>query len=208
MAFANRSFLFTDKVIAASPFVVASTIAGIKVFPNIINASLLVFTLSASSSGKVETSFFDIQAVISYPISNPLYIDIYCASRSLYGLAKDGQAPKLFAKTLRNGNPICAVAMAAAFVGLAFMNASSSSAKVFQYLVNLVTIFAVLNWVAISISHISFRRALKAQGIDIKSLPYVGILQPYGSYYSLFISCLVIVFNGKQNLFGKLDDFE
>lgn len=124
--------------------------------------------------------------------------DIYCSSRSLYGLAKDGQAPRLFAKARENGNPIYAVAFASAFIGLGYMNASKSSSQVFGYLVSLVTVFAVLNWVAILVTHIAFRQALKAQGIMITDLPYVGAFQPYGSYFALLISCLVIVFNGKN----------
>ncbi|KAF7547907.1 hypothetical protein G7Z17_g7400 [Cylindrodendrum hubeiense] len=159
-------------VLAASPFVVAVTLAGIGVFPDIINGSLLVFTLSAASS------------------------DIYCASRSLYGLAKDGQAPAILAKARKNGNPIYAVGAAAIFCLLAYMNAAKSSSTVFGYLVSLVTVFAVLNWVALLVSHISFRRALKAQNISLNDLPYVGMFQPWGSYYALFMSLLVIVFNG------------
>ncbi|KNB17912.1 hypothetical protein FOXG_16071 [Fusarium oxysporum f. sp. lycopersici 4287] len=157
---------------AASPFVVAVSLGGIHVFADIINGCLLVFTLSAASS------------------------DIYCASRSLYGLARDGQAPRLFAKARDNGNPIFAVGIASLSICLGYMNASKSSSTVFGYFVSLVTVFAVLNWVAILISHIRFRQALQAQGIMAADLPYVGFLQPYGSYFSLFISLLVIVFNG------------
>ncbi|KAJ4327416.1 hypothetical protein N0V84_002188 [Fusarium piperis] len=157
---------------AASPFVVSVSLAGVGVFPDIINGCLLVFTLSAASS------------------------DIYCSSRSLYGLAKDGQAPRLFAKARDNGNPIYAVAAASVCIALGYMNASKSSSTVFGYLVSLVTVFAVLNWVAILITHIRFRQALKAQGIAASDLPYVGIGQPYGSYFALFISILVIIFNG------------
>ncbi|PNP60718.1 hypothetical protein FNYG_14544 [Fusarium nygamai] len=157
---------------AASPFVVALSLAGVHVFADIINGCLLVFTLSAASS------------------------DIYSASRSLYGLAKDKQAPRLFAKARDNGNPVFAVGLASMFIGLGYLNASKSSSSVFGYLVSLVTVFAVMNWVAILVSHIRFRQALKAQGIAVTDLPYVGALQPYGSYFSLFISLLVIVFNG------------
>ncbi|GKU10837.1 hypothetical protein FLAG1_11642 [Fusarium langsethiae] len=157
---------------AASPFVVAVTLGGVSLFADIINGCLLVFTLSAASS------------------------DIYCASRSLYGLARDGQAPKFFAKARENGNPIFAVGVTSLFICLGYMNASKSSSTVFGYFVSLVTVFAVLNWVAILISHIRFRQALKAQGIAAADLPYVGFLQPYGTYFSLFISLLVIVFNG------------
>jgi amino acid transporter len=81
-------------------------------------------------------------------------------------------------------------------VGLGFLNVSKSAGTVFQYFVSLVTIFAVLNWMAILVSHISFRRGLKAQGISIKDLPYAGFGQPWGSYYALFMSCLILLFSG------------
>ena len=136
---------------------------------------------------------------ISEANTGTLSPDIYCASRSLHGLAKDGQAPKIFAKTLQNGNPIWAVGFSSCFVALAFMNASKSASTVFQYFVSLVTIFAVLNWIAILVSHISFRKALKVQGIELAQLPYVGPLQPYGSYFALFVSILVVIFNGKAS---------
>ncbi|KAM0326286.1 hypothetical protein ACHAQA_006884 [Verticillium albo-atrum] len=156
----------------ASPFVVAVRLAGIAVFPDFVNASLLVFTVSAACT------------------------DIYCASRSLYGLSRDGQAPRIFSKTLDNGNPVWATAVASLPVCLGFMNASKSASQVFQYFVSLVTIFAVLNWMAILVSYISFRRALKAQNISTKVLPYVSIGQPWGSYYALLMSVLVILFSG------------
>ncbi|KAF4496121.1 hypothetical protein FAGAP_7711 [Fusarium agapanthi] len=166
---------------AASPFVVAVILGGVPIFADIINGCLLVFTLSAASS------------------------DIYCASRSLYGLVKDGQAPRIFAKARENGNPIFAVGVTSLFICPGHMNASKSSSTVFGYFVSLVTVFAVLNLVAILISHIRFRQAMKAQGLVAADLTYVVFLQPYGSYFSLFISLLVIVFNGydEKRWFGS-----
>lgn len=38
-------------ILAASPFVVAVTLGGVPIFADIINGCLLVFTLSAASSG-------------------------------------------------------------------------------------------------------------------------------------------------------------
>ncbi|CAG8947945.1 unnamed protein product [Penicillium salamii] len=159
-------------VLGASPFVVAINSAGVRGFSGFINASLLVFTLSAACS------------------------DIYCSSRSLYGLAKDGQAPKIFARTIGKGRPIFAVAFSAVFSALGFMNASSSSSQVFGYLVDLVTVFAVLNWFCILVSHIAFRRALETQGVSTKLLPYCGLFQPYASYFALVFVILVVIFNG------------
>ncbi|KAJ5981100.1 hypothetical protein N7481_008398 [Penicillium waksmanii] len=156
----------------ASPFVVAIRNAGIKVLPDFTNASLLVFTLSAASS------------------------DIYCASRSLYGLSRDRQAPAIFSKTVGKGIPIFATSISAAFIAIGFMNASKSSSSVFDDLVSLVTVFAGLNWLAILVSHIGFRRGLARQNIAVSELPYVGILQPYASYYSLAVTMTVLFFNG------------
>ncbi|KAL4901525.1 hypothetical protein BDW74DRAFT_170201 [Aspergillus multicolor] len=157
---------------AASPFVVAISLAGIKVLPDIVNAGLLVFVLSSSAS------------------------DIYCSSRSLYGLARDGQAPKILAKTLKNGVPIYSVAVAALFCLLGYMNAAKSASTVFDYFVSLATIFALLNWFSILLSYLNFRRGLKAQGIDLKGTSYSAIFQPYGAYYSMFITVLCIIFSG------------
>ncbi|TLD31556.1 hypothetical protein PspLS_02204 [Pyricularia sp. CBS 133598] len=156
----------------ASPFVVAMNLAGVARFGDVINGSLLIFTLSAACT------------------------DIYCSSRSLYGLARDGQAPAIFGKTLSSGAPIYAVGLSSMFVALGFMNVAQSAATVFTYLTSVLTIFALLNWIAILISHLRFRAAIKAQGITLSDLPYVGFLQPYGTYYSLFISILVVIFNG------------
>ncbi|KAL4925713.1 amino acid permease/ SLC12A domain-containing protein [Aspergillus undulatus] len=157
---------------AASPFVVAISSAGIKVLPDIVNAGLLVFVLSASAS------------------------DIYCASRSLYGLAKDGQAPRIFAKTLQSGVPIYGVAVAVLFCFLGYMNAAKSASTVFDYFVTLTTIFALLNWLSILLSYLNFRRGLNAQGICLEGVSYFGILQPYGAYFSLLITVLCIIFSG------------
>ena len=52
---------------AASPFVVAIVLAGIKVLPGILNACILIFVFSAAIS------------------------DLYISSRTLYGLAQNGK---------------------------------------------------------------------------------------------------------------------
>lgn len=93
-----------------------------------------------------------------------------------------------------------AVILSSCFVLVGYLNSSKSAASVFQYFVSLVTVFAVLNWIAILVSFLSFRRALKAQGIQVKELPYVGLLQPYGSYYALVISFAILFFNGKFSI--------
>ncbi|KAF9873897.1 dicarboxylic amino acid permease [Colletotrichum karsti] len=164
---------------AASPFVIAVQLAKIPVFPHIVNASLLIFVISAANS------------------------DIYIGSRTLFGLARDGQAPGIFAKTTENGVPVWGVAFTSLFACLAYMNAAKNSSTVFTYLVSLVTVFGTLNWVSILVSYVQFTRGMKAQGISRDIMPYRGPLQPYGSYFSLLITMCIVFFNGYNAFIPK-----
>lgn len=164
---------------AASPFVIAIQRANIPVLPDFVNACLLVFVLSSANS------------------------DVYLGSRTLFGLARDGQAPSIFRHVSRQGVPLYGVAVTALFTALGYMNVSKSASTVFTYLVSLVTVFATLNWVSCLVSYIQFTRAMKAQGLGRELLPYRGPLQPYGAYFSLVITCLVIFFNGYNAFIPK-----
>ncbi|KAL9574053.1 hypothetical protein ACKAV7_001829 [Fusarium commune] len=57
-------------------------------------------------------------------------------------------------------------------------------------------IIGALNWVNILVTYIGFTRGLKAQGIERSSMPYRGIFQPYGAYFALSLTILIIIFNG------------
>jgi amino acid transporter len=156
----------------ASPFVAAAKIAGVKVVPNVINACLLIFTFSAANS------------------------DLYIATRSLYALAIEGNAPRIFARTNDRGIPIYALALSSLFCCSAYMSAKLSAFATFQLFVQLVTIFGILTWISILISHIYFVRARKAQGIPDTALAYVSPFGVRGSMAALVFACIVTFFNG------------
>ncbi|KAF4981368.1 hypothetical protein FZEAL_2798 [Fusarium zealandicum] len=173
----NLAFAVTATAGAsASPFVVAADIAGVDVLPHIINACILVFVFSASNS------------------------DLYIASRTLYGLASDGSAPAIFKKTDKNGVPVYALGMSAAFALLAFMNVSDDSTTVFGYFVNLTTIFGLLSWISILVTHIYWCRARKAQGLANEALPYVAPFGIWGSYIALAM-CILIALTKNFDVF-------
>ncbi|KAH7109093.1 dicarboxylic amino acid permease [Dendryphion nanum] len=157
---------------AASPYVIAIQLAGIKVLPSVINACLLFFVTSAANT------------------------DIYVGARTLYSLAKAGQAPSFFTYTTNKGVPIFGVAATSVFSLLAYMNVSSSASTVFGYFVSLVTVFGTINWINILVAYIGFVRGMKAQGIARSEMPYCGPLQPYGGYFALGLTCLITFFNG------------
>jgi len=133
---------------------------------------LLVFTISAANS------------------------DIYLASRTAWALAKDGQAPQMMHRTNKRGVPIPAVALSSIFCALGFMNATKGADTVFGYFVSLVTVFGALNWIAVLVSYLAMIKAMKVQNIPRSVMPYRNPLLPYGAYFALFITALVIVFSG------------
>ena len=163
LAFANAA----SARAAASPFVVAIKLAGIRHLPGLLNACILLFTFSASNS------------------------DLYIASRTLYGLAEQGHAPKIFRWTDKRGVPVPALALSALFCCTAFMNAADDAKIVFGYFVNLTTIFGLLSWISLLVSHIFFIRARNAQGITKDQMAYVAPFGLIGSYIALFFCCLI-----------------
>jgi amino acid transporter len=181
LAFANKK---TAKA-SASPFVLAIRLAGIKNLPGILNACILLFTFSASNS------------------------DLYIASRTLYGLAEQGHAPKIFRWTDKRGVPVPALALSALFCCTAFMNAAKSGTTVFGYFVNMTTIFGLLSWISLLVSHIFFVRARNAQGITKDQMAYTAPFGLIGSYIALFFCCLIAL-TKNFNVFtkGKYGNFD
>jgi amino acid transporter len=146
---------------AASPYVVAMNRLGIPILPHIVNGLILTAAFSAGNSY------------------------VYCASRSLYGLALEGKAPKFLTRCTRKGVPIYCVLFVLLIALLAFLQVSQGSAVVLSWFVSLVTASQLINYSVICVTYVCFRRALRAQSINRGSLPYQGYLQPYAAYYAL-----------------------
>lgn len=157
LLFANKS----SSSAAASPFVVAIKLAGIQVLPAFLNACFLIFVFSAANS------------------------DLYIASRTIHGLALRKQSFSFLAITDKRGVPIFSLGLSAIFCCLAFLSVSTSSKTVFGYFVNLVSIFGLLTWISILVSHIYFVRARNAQGVDPASMRYRSPFGLWGSYIAL-----------------------
>ncbi|KAK1716831.1 amino acid permease-domain-containing protein, partial [Colletotrichum acutatum] len=130
---------------------------------------------------------------------------VYCATRSLYSLALDGRAPALLRKTTKNGVPVYCFAVTMIFPLLSFLQCGSGSAKVLNWLLALITGGGVINYLVMSITYINFYHACKAQGLDRKTLPYCGYLQPYGAYVALFLQTIVILVYGWSAFRPKFD---
>ncbi|KAL8367270.1 hypothetical protein RB599_010319 [Gaeumannomyces hyphopodioides] len=154
----------------SSPWVVGIERMGISVLPHVINAAIM---LSGWSCGNAY---------------------LYSASRTLYGLARDNQAPKFFLKCTKDGVPIYCVAGVSLIACVAFL-ASDSAVTVFFWFVDPTTTALIMTYI-IMIAYIGFYRARNAQGMDTAILPYVAPLTPYSSYLALALGCTAVLFVG------------
>lgn len=157
---------------AASPYVVAMTLLNIRVLPHIVNAMVLTAAFSAGNSY------------------------VYCSSRTIYGLALQGHAPKCFTICTKNGVPIVAVGIALAFGFLSFLQLGQTAQTVLNWIVNLVTVSQLINFCVICTTYIRFYEGLKAQGIDRSRLPYRGWYQPYVAYVGLICPFIMMFLAG------------
>ncbi|KXS96400.1 hypothetical protein AC579_5425 [Pseudocercospora musae] len=157
---------------SASPYVIAMNNLGITGLPHLVNALLCT---SIFSAGNTYT---------------------YCATRSLYGMALDGRAPKVLRYCTKSGIPIFCFAITMIFPCLSFLQVSNGSAKVLNWLINLVTAGGVINYISMCITFIFFHRACKAQGVDRKTFPYCGWFQPYSAYIGLAWMIMIVTCYG------------
>lgn len=178
----SAAFKNAEPGAAASPYVVAMNRLGIPVLPHIVNAMVL---LSAFSAGN------------SY---------VYCASRSLYGLALEGKAPKFFTICTRNGVPLYCVIVVLLIALLSFLQLSNNTAVVLDWFVSLVTASQLINFSCMCVSYLCFYRALKAQGISRDTLPYKSILMPYAAYYGL-VGTFIMTFVGGYTVFLPFEGY-
>lgn len=170
--YTNPNLNLADGTAAASPFVIAIEIAGIKGLPSLINACVLTSAWSAGNS------------------------DLYCSSRALYSLAIHGNAPRIFTKVNKRGVPWAAFILNAVLGCLAYMDVGSGSGKVFGWLANMTAIAGLSSWFAISVTYLRFRQGLKVQGIDRKSLPYQSPFQPFAAWYAAILCFIVCLLSG------------
>ncbi|CZR60941.1 probable carnitine transport protein [Phialocephala subalpina] len=161
---------------AASPYVVAMNRLKIRVLPDIVNSMVLASAFSAGNSY------------------------VYCASRSLFGLALEGKARKFLTKCTKSGVPIYCVAVTLAIALLSFLQVSNNAAVVLNWFVSLVTASQLINFSVMAFTFIAWKRACDAQGLDRDTLPHKSFWQPFSAYYAL-TGCFIMTFVGGYTVF-------
>ncbi|KAI9045463.1 amino acid transporter [Aspergillus affinis] len=154
----------------ASPFVLAYRAADLSPLAYITNAVILVSVLSTGS------------------------ITIYTTSRTLMGLAHLDMAPKCMAWADKSGRPWYGIVPSVILGGgLAYLNVSQGGATVFNWLSNLVSLFTLFGWGMFCLTNIRMRHAWKVQGRSTDDLPWKSWTWPWGAYWLLSWSILLII---------------
>ncbi|ACT05586.1 amino acid permease-associated region [Dickeya chrysanthemi Ech1591] len=105
---------------------------------------------------------------------------VYCNSRMLFGLARQGNAPRALLMVNRRGIPLVSLGVSALATALCVLLNYLMPGKAFELLMALVVSALVINWAMISITHLKFRQAKQRahQETRFKSLgyPFTNIL--------------------------------
>ncbi|KAF9923353.1 hypothetical protein FBU30_006569 [Linnemannia zychae] len=170
----NSTFADVNQAAPMAPFTIIFKMANLPGADHAINAVLLTAVLSAGQSS------------------------FYASTRTLMSMGREGRMPAIFGRVNSRGVPLYSLAVVTLIASIAFVADVVGSGVVFTWLVNLTGMSALLTWLSISIIHLRFRAAFKAQGRSIKDLPYVAPFFPYSCYISILLAVMIVVMQAYQ----------
>ena len=148
-----------------SPFVMIFSQLGIGWAAHLLNFIILTAALSVYNSG------------------------MYANSRMLYGLAQQGNAPKVFMQVNKQGVPIPAVLFSALLIfGCVLLNYFVPE-DALGHLMYVVVGALVLNWAMISLTHLKFRQSIKKAAETAK---FPALWSPFSNYLVLAFIAVVL----------------
>ncbi|WP_411687731.1 amino acid permease [Acinetobacter indicus] len=150
-----------------SPFVMIFSQLGIGWAAHLLNFIILTAALSVYNSG------------------------MYANSRMLFGLAQQGNAPKVFLKVNKQGVPIPAVLFSALLIfGCVLLNYFVPE-DALSHLIYIVVGALVLNWAMITLTHLKFIQAMKNSG---QTTSFPALWSPVGNVIVLlFIATILYI---------------
>lgn len=148
-----------------SPFVMIFSQLGISWAAHLLNFIILTAALSVYNSG------------------------MYANSRMLYSLAQQGNAPKVFAKTNKQGVPIPAVLLSAVLIFSCVLLNYFVPEEALKHLMYIVVGALVLNWTMISFTHLKFKRYIRHKQLKTS---YPALWSPFSNYLVLGFIAVVL----------------
>lgn len=117
----------------------------------------------------------------------------YISSRSLTALADTALVHPVLGLKDRAGRPWLALLVSGGIGGgLCYLNLNSTAIEVYTWFSSLVGIATFMGWLTMLATHIAFRRALVAQGVDLRTLPFRAPLAPYFQYAAILATLFIM----------------
>lgn len=154
------------EAMVASPFVQIFDLIGVPSAAHVLNFVVLTAALSVYNSC------------------------VYCNSRMLYGLALQGNAPKVLATVSARGVPVPALMISSGATLLCVLLNYVMPAQALGMLMALVVAALVINWAMISLTHIKFRAAKVKAG---EKIVFKAFWYPLSNYLCLLFMAVVLV---------------
>jgi L-asparagine transporter-like permease len=153
-------------VVTQSPFVRVFAHSGIRNAAGIMNFVVLSAALSSMNT------------------------NVYLCSRMLFSLSRGGYAPRFLGKLGKNGTPITAILLSGACI-LVAAGVSKLTPLAYNYLFGVALFDAMIVWIIILLSHLSFRRRHRTADLPVR-MPWFPAVQIAG----LALLCAVLVTMG------------
>ncbi|KAI0481162.1 amino acid permease [Xylariaceae sp. FL0804] len=155
-----------------SPFVLAIKDAGIPVLPSIFNAVITISVISVANSCT------------------------FGSTRTLQAMAERGMAPTFLSYVDSAGRPLWCIVLQVIFGLLGYVISAKYGGAAFNWLLALGGLSYFFVWGSSCLAHIRFRLAWKAQGRDLRHIPYRAPMGIWGSAFAIFlvIICLMATF--------------
>ncbi|MGA8941606.1 MAG: amino acid permease, partial [Thermoactinomyces sp.] len=148
---------------AGSPFVQVFSTVGFKGVAHIMNFILLIAVTSAANTG------------------------IYSSSRILYSLARQKEAPSIFARLNKKGVPVNSLIVSGASLFLGSIVALFAQENVFQYLMGIPGYSTILLWMIICLAQLKLRK-------QYQQMPFFKVaLYPYLTLITFGILAVIYV---------------
>jgi amino acid transporter, AAT family len=153
-------------IVTQSPFVRVFAHSGIRNAAGIMNFVVLSAALSSMNT------------------------NVYLCSRMLFSLSRGGYAPRFLGRLGKNGTPIAAILLSGACILIA-AGVSKLTPLAYNYLFGVALFDAMIVWILILLSHLSFRRRHSAASLPVR-MPWFPAIQIAG----LALLCAVLVTMG------------
>ena len=153
-------------VVTQSPFVRVFAHSGIRHAAGIMNFVVLSAALSSMNT------------------------NVYLCSRMLFSLSRGGYAPRFLGSLSKNGTPITAILLSGACILIA-AGVSKLTPLAYNYLFGIALFDAMIVWIIILLSHLSFRRRHRTADLPVR-MPLFPVIQIAG----LALLCAVLVTMG------------